>query len=120
MALAFSQLLFCVFSEWFYFFGLLFKRIYVILTIFTIFGKKGPRPKWNMYNHESVKNKKYLSVSSYEIVSACSASTVYTSLCRGIKYLLEVMYFILVYCNVVGFWIIGNLCLGSSKTLTYV
>ena len=51
--------------------------------------------------------------------SVFSASTAYTSLWRGLRYLLKVRYIILNYHNLVGFLIFGTLCLGSSKTLPY-
>ena len=50
----------------------------------------------------------------------CSASTVNTSLCRGLKYLLKVRYIFLVYHNVARFSFFDNLCLGRSKTFPYV
>ena len=54
--------------------------------------KKDPRPKWTIYKHISYKNKPFLSVSSFRILSVvvviCSAPTAYTSLYRGLKYLL--------------------------------
>ena len=50
----------------------------------------------------------------------CSMSTVYTTLCRGPKYLLKVRYIILVYPNVTRFLIFKVFCLGRSKTLPYV
>ena len=53
-------------------------------------------------------------------VVVCSASTTYTSLCRGLKYLLKVRFIILVYPNVARFSIFKTLCLGKSKTLSYV
>ena len=52
--------------------------------------------------------------------AVCSASAAYTSLGRGLKYLLKIPHFILDYSNVAGFLIFSNLCLGRSKTLTYV
>ena len=55
------------------------------------------------------KNKQCLSVRNFGIQSAvivvvvCSAFTAYTSLCRGLKYLLKVRYIILVYPNLARF-----------------
>ena len=47
--------------------------------------------------HESDRSKKCLYVGNFGIVSiVCSASTAYKSLCRGLKYLLEKLYFILI------------------------
>ena len=50
----------------------------------------------------------------------CSASAVYVSLCRGLKYLLKVRHIIRNYPNVARFFIFETLCLGRAKTLTYV
>ena len=50
----------------------------------------------------------------------CNASAAYTSLCRSLKYLLKVLYDILVYPNVTRFLISEALCQGSFKTLHYV
>ena len=49
--------------------------------------KKGSRLKLTTYKHESDKNKKYLSVDSFRILSivVSSVSITYTSLCRGLK-----------------------------------
>ena len=47
-----------------------------------------------LYKHESDKNERFLSV-----VVVCSASTAYISLCRGMKYLLKIHYFIQNYAN---------------------
>ena len=52
--------------------------------------------------------------------SVCSASKAYTSLARDLKYLLKVLYIILIYYNQAKFSIFNTLCLGSLKTLTYV
>ena len=82
-------------------------------------------PNRPIYRHESDKNKKYLSANNFVFLSVfvvviCSASTSYTSLCRGLKNLLKIPYFSQDYSNVVGFLIIETLCLGRSKTLPYV
>ena len=50
----------------------------------------------------------------------CSASEAYTNLCRGLKYLLKVMYIILNYPTVAQFWIFETLYLGRTKKLTYM
>ena len=65
--------------------------------------------KNNDNNNNKDKNKKCLSISS--------ATTAYTSLYRGLKYLLKVSYIILDYLNVVGSLIF---CLGSLKKLPNV
>ena len=76
---------------------------------FCNFRKKGPRPKWTIYKHVSDNSKKCLSVGNFGILSVvvvgvlCSASTAYTGLCRGLKYLLKVRYIILVDPNGAGF-----------------
>ena len=65
--------------------------------------KKGRRPKWTIYKHVSDKNKTCLSADNFGILSVVviySLSTAYTSLCKGLKYLLKVKYFILVYLNI--------------------
>ena len=51
---------------------------------------------------------------------AFSASRAYLSLCRSLKYLLKIPYFIQDCSNVVGVLIFEALCLGRSKTLPYV
>ena len=88
------------------------------------FQKKDPRPKWVIiHKHESDKNKKCLSLGNFGVLSVivvCSAPIALTSLGRGLKYLLKVPYIILDYPNVSEFLIFQTLCLGSSKTLSYV
>ena len=71
--------------------------------------------------------KVYLYVGYFEILSVVvvclwsgSTSAVYTSLCRGLKYLLNVPYIILGYPILVGSLIFDTLNLGSSKALPYV
>ena len=54
------------------------------------------------------------------LLSAYSLSTASTSLYRGLKYSLKIPYFIQDYSNVSGFLILETLCLGRSKTLSYV
>ena len=59
----------------------------------------------------------------YAILSIvfCHLSTkAYTSLCRGLKFLLKVGYIIPNHPNVARFLIFDTFCLGRSKTLTYV
>ena len=53
------------------------------------------------------------------VVVVCSAFTAYTSLCRCLKYLIEISYFIQEYPKVVGFSIFKTL-LGQVETLPYV
>ena len=60
-----------------------------------------------------------LYINKSQTVVVCSASTAYTSLYRGLKYLLEIPYFIQDYLEVVGFLNFETLCLGRSKTLPY-
>ena len=96
-----------------------------MLPLFCNFRKKGPRPKWSICKHESDENKKclYLSVvSKFCLVSivVCSASKAYTSLFKGLKYLLKVGCFILGYANAAWFLIFETLYLGRLKTLSYV
>ena len=77
--------------------------------IFTTSRKKCLRPKYTIYKHKSDKSKKFLYVSHFGILSVIvfhlssvicrhlpifSSSTAYTSLCRGLKYLLKIQYFI--------------------------
>ena len=50
----------------------------------------------------------------------CSASVVYTSLWRGLKYLLKVLYIIQYYPKVAVFFIFKALCINRLKTLPYV
>ena len=59
-------------------------------------------------------------ISDFCLSSVCCASTAYTSLFRGLKYLLKVRYIILNYPNVAWFFIFDILCLGRAKTKTYV
>ena len=78
-----------------------------VLTIFVTSRKKGPKPKWTIYKHESDKNKKNLSVGYLGILSVvvCCGPIAYTSLCRDLKYLLNITHFILDYHKVDGFLI---------------
>ena len=49
--------------------------------------------KWTIYKHEPDKNKKCPSVVVCRLSPiVCSASSAYTGLCRGLKYLLNVRY----------------------------
>ena len=66
-----------------------------VTTIFATSRKSGPRPKWTIYKH--------ISDNSSSSSSICSASTAYTSLCRGLKYLLKVRYIISNHPNVARF-----------------
>ena len=87
----------------------------------SLFQKKSSRPKWAMYKHEleKIRNACLFVISEF-CITVCSASTAYTRLCRGLKYLLKVPYIITNYPNVVGFLIFETLCLGSLKILPYV
>ena len=96
---------------------------------FLRFLKKGSRPKWTIYKHVLDNSKKCLSVVVVVVVVVvivvvvgvlCSASTAYTGLCRGLKYLLKVRYIIPNHPNVVRFLISETLFLSRAKTLTYV
>ena len=58
------------------------------------YSKKVSRPKWIIYKHISDKSKKCLS-GILSIVVDCVFTPAYTSLCRGLKYLLKVRYIIL-------------------------
>ena len=53
--------------------------------------KMSYRSKWTIYKYVLDKSKKCLSVSNFEILCSvvCSASAAYTSLCRGLKYLVN-------------------------------
>ena len=92
-------------------FGLLLKYPY-ITTIFAT-----SRKVQKKVLDQSDKNKKCLSVGNFGILSVviCSASTAYTSLCRGWKYLLKMPYFIKYYLSVAGFSIFETLCLSRLK-----
>ena len=69
------------------------------------FLKKGSRPKWIIYMHESDKSKKCLSVGNFGILSVvCNVSAAQTNVCRSLKYLLKM----LVYPIVAGFLIFGT------------
>ena len=71
------------------------------------------------YKHES--DNKCLSVGNFGILSVvvvCSASTAYTSLCRGLKYLLKIIYIILVYPNVARFLNFLDSLLRQSKEIS--
>ena len=72
---------------------------------------------WYYINWKICKN--FLELSNYDGVSIFYCA-LYTSLCRGLKYLLEVRYVILVYPNVVRFLLFKTFCLGRSKTLPCV
>ena len=55
--------------------------INTLLVLFPIF-----LPKWTIYKHVSNKNKKYLSVGNFGILSVvCNATAAYTSLFRNLK-----------------------------------
>ena len=78
-----------------------------------------PRPKWNIYKHESDKNKKFLSVGNYRNQSVARLQPTPAYECRSL-YLLKLRYITLVYPNVVRFLIFEILCLGRVKTLTWI
>ena len=80
--------------------------------------KNDLRAKWTIYKHVS---DKCWSVGNYSgILTVVCHRTDYTSLCRGLEYLIKVWYIILVDLNVVKFLIFETVCLGRSKTLLYV
>ena len=69
----------------------------------------------------SIRNVVCLSViSEIYLLSVSRASTIYISLCKGLKYLLKIPYFIKNYSKGAGFLNFEALCLGRSKTLPYV
>ena len=64
-------------------------------------------------------NSGILSVVIVVVVIVCILALAYTSLCRGLEYLLKVRYTILVDPNGVGFLIFETIFLGSLSTLPY-
>ena len=90
----------------------LFIKIYTLVCFsvnlcshyFYDFQKKGPRPKWTTYKHESDNNKKYPTVGNFGILYVYNAYTAYTSLYRCLKYLLKIQNFIQNYLNIASFW----------------
>ena len=87
--------------------------------------EKSARPKWTIFKHFSeiliVRNVCMSDILEFCPLSVlCSASAIYTSFCRCLKYLLKVRHIILVYPNVVGFLIFRTLGLGRSKTMPCV
>ena len=59
--------------------------------------EKGSIPNWTIYKHNSDKSKKFLAVGKSEILSdVCGQLLAYTSLYRGLEYLVEVRDVILV------------------------
>ena len=56
---------------------------------FCDFRKKGPRPKWTIYKDETKIRNFCLSVILEFCLSSSLSSLAYTSLCRGLKYLLK-------------------------------
>ena len=56
----------------------------------------------------------------FGLLSVCSASAVYTSLRRDLKYLLKVRYIILIYPNVAEFFIFNNVFCFRMETLSYM
>ena len=56
----------------------------------------------------------------YPLSVVYGASAAYTSLCRGLKFLLNVRCIVLNYPNVTRSSIFETLCLSRTKTLTYV
>ena len=89
-------------------------------TIFVTSGKKILDPNGPYISTFQTIKKNCLSVGRSACRSVCHASTAYTSVCRGLKYLLKVRYIILNYPNVARFLIFETLCLRRAKTLTYV
>ena len=54
------------------------------------------------------------------VVAVYSASTAYTSLCRGLKYLLKIPYCIQYYLNMTRFLVFQTVFLGRSVTMPYI
>ena len=78
----------------------------LVPTFLTDFRKKVLDPNISIYKHESDNLRNFcLSVGIMSVFVVCSASTAYTGLCKGLKYLLKVRYIILDSSNVVGFLI---------------
>ena len=93
-------------------------QVNLCFPLFCNFRKKVPRPKWTIYKHKSDKNKKCVSVGNFKILSVtCSASAAYTSLCRGLKYLLKVGYIILDNLNLARFLISNTVFCCKMETL---
>ena len=67
--------------------------------------KKNHRPKWTIYKHELDKNKKCLSVDNFGILLSLDyrVPAAFAGLCKGLKYLPKIQYFILDYPNVTEF-----------------
>ena len=78
--------------------------------------------KWTMHKHVSEKSKKCLSVGNSEIlyVVVCVLALAYTSLCRGLQYLLKVRYIIVVNPNGAEVFIFETVILGRTAALPYV
>ena len=74
------------------------KISFSIDNLFVISVKKGARAKWTIYEHLSDKSKKYQSVGNSGIlfIVCVLAHAYYTSLCRGLEYLLKIQCVILV------------------------
>ena len=75
--------------------------------------EKGLIPKWTIYKHVSNNSKKCLSVGNFGILSVvyCLRPEIFTK---------STIYIIQDYPNMTGFLIFETLCLGRSKTLSYV
>ena len=102
-------------KRWVYF-GLRFSN--PLYSLFLKLPEKSARPKWTMTEIRIV----CLSVilEFYLLLSVCNASIVYTSLCRGLKYLLKVQYIILVYPNLANYLITNTVLCCRMETLPYV
>ena len=84
-----------------------FSEFFGMWVFFWDFRKNDPRPKWTIYKHISNK-------------SVCVLVSAYTSLCRGLKYLINIRYIILVDSNGARFLIFKTVFLGRSATLSYM
>ena len=86
--------------------------------------KNGPRPKLTIYKNVSSLRNVCLSVILEFCLSSssvlCITFTAYTSLCRSLEYWLKIVYFTVVYPNVVGFLISYTVFCCRMDTLPYV
>ena len=102
------------------FFGLLFSN-----SMFPLFLQLLKKNWPYISSFQTILRNCCLSVILEFCLSVCSASTAYTNLCRGLKYLPKVRYskvkYIILNDPIVArFLIFETLCFGRAKTLTYI
>ena len=89
----------------------------MFLTIYATSGKKvlDPNGPYISTSPRKIRNVCLSVILELCLPSVCSASTAYTNLFSGLKYLPKNLYFIPVYFNLVGFLIFETLCFWAGR-----